>query len=129
MMPRLALALNCLAAWASALTVLRPIPLPAGPHPSDCFQRTRKLVAQDGWTTALDEGTGATYYYNELTGQSQWEPPDQTQVPQAAAQSGWTTAVDTSTGQTYYYNEVTGQAQWEPPSQASHWWILGVLCR
>ena len=28
-----------------------------------------------GWTTRIDESTGSTYYYNEETGQSQWEPP------------------------------------------------------
>ena len=37
--------------------------------------RTRTLLAQDGWTTTLDQESGQTYYYNEQTGQSQWEPP------------------------------------------------------
>ena len=38
-------------------------------------QRTRKLLAQDGWTAAVDESSGATYYYNEQSGESQWEQP------------------------------------------------------
>ena len=28
-----------------------------------------------GWTAGLDEATGGTYYYNERTGESQWEFP------------------------------------------------------
>jgi hypothetical protein len=30
-----------------------------------------------GWTTGVDESSGATYYYHEQTGQSQWDPPQQ----------------------------------------------------
>merc|ERR1712129_467681 len=45
--------------------------------------RSRKLVAQYaqdlpvGWTTWVDQANQATYYVNEQTGQSQWEPPQQ----------------------------------------------------
>jgi hypothetical protein len=28
-----------------------------------------------GWITGVDQGSGQTYYYNEQTGQSQWDPP------------------------------------------------------
>jgi len=28
-----------------------------------------------GWTSGVDQQSGQTYYYNEQTGQSQWEPP------------------------------------------------------
>jgi len=28
-----------------------------------------------GWCAAVDEASGQTYYYHELTGVSQWEPP------------------------------------------------------
>ena len=40
--------------------------------------RARTLFAQNGWITGVDEASGATYYYNEQTGQSQWEPPQAT---------------------------------------------------
>ena len=30
-----------------------------------------------GWTTGVDQRSGATYYYHEQTGRSQWEPPVQ----------------------------------------------------
>ena len=36
--------------------------------------RTRALLAHDGWTATFDQ-VGQTYYYNEQSGQSQWEPP------------------------------------------------------
>ena len=30
-----------------------------------------------GWTLAIDPASGATYYFNEQTGQNQWETPQQ----------------------------------------------------
>lgn len=39
--------------------------------------RTRKLVVQSSWTTVVDEASGSAYYYNEQTGESQWESPQQ----------------------------------------------------
>ena len=30
-----------------------------------------------GWAVGVDEGSGATYYYNERTGEAQWERPQQ----------------------------------------------------
>lgn len=45
--------------------------------------RSRTVLAQNGaWTTGFDQATGATYYYNEQTGQSQWEPPYQASTAQ-----------------------------------------------
>uniref|UniRef100_A0A7S2N8S6 WW domain-containing protein n=1 Tax=Haptolina brevifila TaxID=156173 RepID=A0A7S2N8S6_9EUKA len=35
-----------------------------------------------GWRVGTDSSSGATYYYNEHTGQSQWEPPHQGGYPQ-----------------------------------------------
>ena len=28
-----------------------------------------------GWISGIDPESGVAYYYNELTGESQWEPP------------------------------------------------------
>ena len=40
-----------------------------------------------GWRTAFDEGSQATYYVNELTGETQWEAPSpQPSAAQPAAQ-------------------------------------------
>jgi len=83
-----------LAATAGAL---RPVPAPALRAPDlkgNFRQRTRTLFAQQlapGWITGIDPASGATYYYNEQTGQSQWEPP----ANDAAAQQGYGTGVGT----------------------------------
>ena len=93
-------ALACLAAMASALTpasVLRLSPASALRAPtasraptaplrallSSRFQRSRTPVAQygqqenlpAGWTSGFDQASQATYYVDEVTGVSQWEPP------------------------------------------------------
>ena len=61
-----------LSALAAAL---QPTP-PLGRRLLSSAHRTRcQLVAQDGWIAGVDEASGATYYYNELTGVSQWEAP------------------------------------------------------
>mmetsp|Transcript_6596 Transcript_6596/g.15384 ORF Transcript_6596/g.15384 Transcript_6596/m.15384 type:complete len:298 (-) Transcript_6596:339-1232(-) len=70
-------------------------------------------VLPAGWMTGVDQGQ--TYYYNEQTGQTQWEPPLGASSTQTANHDGWTTGVDHATGQTYYFNEMTGQSQWDPP--------------
>ena len=36
--------------------------------------RSAKILAQDGWIAGV-EASGMTYYYNEQTGASQWDPP------------------------------------------------------
>lgn len=82
-----------LAAKAAALI---PAPAPALRAPFEIKQnfrqRTRSLLAQQlapGWITGVDPSSGATYYYNEQTGVSQWEPPNDN----AAAPQGYGTGV------------------------------------
>ena len=84
--------LACLAATALALT-------PASGTLCSRVQRSRTLVAQygqqdnlpAGWTSGFDQASQSTYYVNEVTGVSQWEPPDaaaywdSSKGPQAAA--------------------------------------------
>ena len=68
---RLLAAVACLAAAAAALR-LSPI------SSRISSQRSTWLVAaQSGWITAVDEASGQPYWYNEQTGQSQWEKPPQ----------------------------------------------------
>ena len=46
-------------------------------------RRSIQLFAQlTDWTTCVDEASGATYYYNGETGESQWEPPPQAAIAQ-----------------------------------------------
>lgn len=67
------IAIACLVATAAAL---RPAPALALRRPLDRVD-TRKstVLAQNGWITGVDEASGLTYYYNEQTGQLQWDPP------------------------------------------------------
>jgi len=114
---RFLLLLDC----SLAAAALRPSPAFMR-TPLGNIMRSSKLVAQQqqlpvGWTTAFDQESGATYYYNEQSGHSQWDPPHQADAPVLPA--GWTTGYDQSCGATYYYNEQTGQSQWEPPQSSS----------
>ncbi|XP_022983732.1 uncharacterized protein LOC111482260 [Cucurbita maxima] len=77
-----------------------------------------------GWVEAKDPGSGASYYYNESTGKSQWERPTESsfglQLSSAVSlPEDWMEAVDQITGHKYYYNRRTQVTQWEPPA-ASH---------
>ena len=74
-MRRATAAFACLAT-VTALTAM-PALTPVPRAPLGHLQRSRTLFAQvAAWTTRADPN-GDTYYYNEQTGQSQWEPPQQ----------------------------------------------------
>ncbi|KAK8570838.1 hypothetical protein V6N13_103237 [Hibiscus sabdariffa] len=73
-----------------------------------------------GWVEAKDPSSGASYYYNESIGKSQWERPVETSlstsIPSATRLVGdWVEAVDETTGHKYYYNTKTNISQWECP--------------
>ena len=72
-----AAAFACLAATVEALTAM-PALVPVPRAPLRHAQRSRTLFADvaAGWTTRADPN-GDTYYFNEQTGQSQWELPQQ----------------------------------------------------
>ena len=58
-------------------TMLQPS---ATPWAGARVPRSRQLLATmrdlpPGWTTGFDQANQATYYVNEQTGQSQWDPP------------------------------------------------------
>ncbi|KAL6613933.1 hypothetical protein ACP70R_036203 [Stipagrostis hirtigluma subsp. patula] len=77
-----------------------------------------------GWVEAKDPTTGASYFYNQSTGVSQWDRPGgsvttmqhnvSTSLPE-----NWEEAIDESTGHKYYYNTKTQATQWEPPTSAN----------
>jgi len=71
------MALACLAATAAALD-LRPATVVLRARGSHS-QRLRPPVAEY-WITGVDESSGQPYWYNERTGESQWEPPQATQL-------------------------------------------------
>ncbi|OMO97738.1 hypothetical protein CCACVL1_04476 [Corchorus capsularis] len=73
-----------------------------------------------GWVEAKDPSTGASYYYNESIGKTQWERPAETSLSAHFAFAkqlvgDWVEAVDETTGHKYYYNTKTNTSQWECP--------------
>ncbi|XP_010256838.1 PREDICTED: uncharacterized protein LOC104596944 isoform X2 [Nelumbo nucifera] len=76
-----------------------------------------------GWVEAKDPASGSIYYYNENTGQSQWESPiesaNSAQSPSVLPLPPyWQEAIDETTGQKYYYNTKTHVSQWEWPDSS-----------
>ncbi|KAK1577974.1 hypothetical protein Q3G72_026564 [Acer saccharum] len=75
-----------------------------------------------GWVEAKDPASGASYYYNESTGKTQWERPGEAstsaQTPLLPPLEDWVESVDETTGHKYYYNKKTHISQWEHPGSS-----------
>ncbi|CAJ1967768.1 unnamed protein product [Sphenostylis stenocarpa] len=76
-----------------------------------------------GWVEAKDPRSGACYYYNESTGKSQWEKPQESYLTEQSPSSShlpeyWVESLDETTGHKYYYNTKTHVSQWERPKLA-----------
>ena len=90
---------------------------PLARHHAGHVQRARLVIQLQGWTESVDQGSGQTFYYNDETGESSWEPPPGLQQGGGGAMpGGWVAQVDQASGQTFYLNEQTGETQWEPPA-------------
>eukprot|EP00526_Cylindrotheca_closterium_P004161 CAMPEP_0113637722 /NCGR_PEP_ID=MMETSP0017_2-20120614/19755_1 /TAXON_ID=2856 /ORGANISM="Cylindrotheca closterium" /LENGTH=4255 /DNA_ID=CAMNT_0000548783 /DNA_START=113 /DNA_END=12880 /DNA_ORIENTATION=+ /assembly_acc=CAM_ASM_000147 len=101
-------------------------------------------VLPEYWTSAVDETTGKTYYFNSLTQETSWVFPQGNMEPAAGVESSeesseerdladlnpaeipvekkeedlpenWSKEVDETNGEVYYYNNVTHESSWEKP--------------
>ena len=54
---------------------------------------------------------GNNYYYNYVTGESQWDPPENWEMKESDM---WVRNVD-DRGNVYYYNQKSGESKWLPP--------------
>jgi len=64
------------------------------------------------WQSATDAGSGKTYYYNTMTGVTQWDMPEELKLAPSSAQGDWLTATDAGSGKSYLYHRVTGETKW-----------------
>lgn len=73
-------------------------------------EENMKATIDASWKQGSD-ATGRNYYYNYVTGESRWTPPDEWKIKPA---DQWVRNVD-ERGNVYYYNIKTGKSRWLPP--------------
>ena len=70
-----------------------------------------KATIDSSWKQGSDV-TGRNYFYNYVTGETQWEPPETWKAP---VKDTWLRQTDPERGSIYYYNMFTGESSWLPP--------------
>jgi hypothetical protein len=90
----------------------------------------------EAWEETADPGTGQTYWYNNVTGDTSWENPynyDATQAVDSYPGSlvelkpkigklppGWQNTEDPETGKPYWFNPGTNEVSWDRPELPPH---------
>jgi hypothetical protein len=90
------------------------------------------------WKKYVDDESNTPYYYNEVSGESRWEIPEDYEsvveseeeevvdTPKSNAQ--WTKHIDDETGSVYYYDEVSKKTQWGKPEDFIETGIILLCC-
>ena len=90
--------------------------------PTDEELTAASLSLPPGWSAHVNDATGAAYYHNRATGETQWTLPATATDDELAASlslpPGWSAHVNDATGATYYHNSATGETSWERPQAA-----------
>jgi DNA-directed RNA polymerase II subunit RPB2 len=67
------------------------------------------------WIREYNQKYNTYFYFNQVTGESQWEiPVDNTVLPK-----NWIRKFNDKYKTYYYFNEITGESQWEIPTEKS----------
>ncbi|XP_076401557.1 WW domain-binding protein 4 isoform X2 [Peromyscus maniculatus bairdii] len=78
-------------------------------------EKKKKDASKGRWVEGVTSD-GHCYYYDLITGASQWEKPEgfQGNLKKTAAKAIWVEGLSED-GYTYYYNTETGESKWEKP--------------
>lgn len=79
-----------------------------------------------GWTLCHSERTGRDYWYNEETGESRWEDPEE-MIPRSSSGepaekdpgASWERHWSRSSRKSYYFHPGLGITQWDRPADYS----------
>eukprot|EP00949_MAST-11_sp_MAST-11-sp1_P004635 g4635.t1 len=103
----------------------------AAGHNNDEWSPPAMWAWGEEWQRLRDEGTGHEYFYNELTGESQWAENSNPEAEfrddgEAEFRDDWELLHDAESGCSYWHNRETGESSWQaaPDDSQEDWELL-----